>query len=112
VPAPVPFYDLVAIEFSNLLRPGVCSRDMGFFIGELRIPERVSRVDWEIFARDPGMPPRRLLDRVGELAGQLFDFARDSRQAFAENFGDEPVYDQLVESVRRRCQWLLDSVLV
>ena len=112
VPVLAPFYDLVAIEFFNLLRPGTWSRDMAFFIGENRIPERVSRVDWETFARDLGMPPRRLLDRVGELAGQLSDFARDSRQAFAENFGDEPVYDQLVESVRRRCQWLLDSVLV
>ncbi len=110
VPTLAPFYDLVAIEFFNLLRPGTWSRDMAFYIGEHDEPERITRADWEIFARDLGMPPKRLLARLEELALQMPDVAHSARGAFAEANGDQAAYDQLETSVRRRCRWVLNSV--
>lgn len=109
VPTLAPFYDLVAIEFLNLLRPGTWSRDMAFAIGEHDMPERITRTDWETFARDLGMPPKRLLGRLEELASQMHDVARSARQAFAKAHGDKDIYDSLEESVRRRCRWTLNS---
>lgn len=109
-PVLAPFYDLVAIEFFNLVRSGDWSRDMAFFIGQHHVPEQITRGDWETFSRDLGMPPKRLFARLEELAHMVPGCAGSARQAFAERFGDEPVYDYLEESVRRRCHWTLNSV--
>ncbi len=51
VPTLAPFYDLISIEFLNLLRPGTWARDMAFAIGEHHEPERITRSDWLTFAR-------------------------------------------------------------
>ena len=110
VPTLAPFYDLISIEFLNLLRPGTWSRDMAFSIGEHHEPERITRSDWLAFARELGMPPRRLLDRVGELATEMPGVAHAAREAFAHAHGDTPAYDRLEEAVRRRCRWTLDSL--
>jgi serine/threonine-protein kinase HipA len=110
VPVLAPFYDLVAIEFFNLIRPGDWARDMALFIGRHRIPEQITKEDWEVFASDLGMPPKRLLARLEQLANERPGQVRRARQGFAEHFGDEPVYDYLEESVRRRCHWTLGSV--
>ena len=56
------------------------------------------------------MPPRRLLDRVGELATEMPGVAHAAREAFAHAHGDTPAYDRLEEAVRRRCRWTLDSL--
>ena len=110
VPILAPFYDLVAIEFLNLVRPGPWSRDMSFFIGEHYMPEQITRADWVAFAKDLGMPPKRLLERLEELAAYLPEVAGNAHQAFTETHGDELVYDRLKESVSRRCRWTLNSV--
>jgi len=110
VPTLAPFYDLISIEFLNLLRPGTWSRDMAFFIGEHDEPERISRSDWLAFARELGMPPRRLLVRVEEMATGLPGVARATREAFAQAHADAQAYDQLEEAVRRRCRWTLESL--
>ena len=99
VPTLAPFYDLISIECLNLLRPGIWSREMAFSIGEHHEPERITR-----------SPPRRLLDRVRELASELPGIARTAREAFAHVHGDTPTYDRLEEAVRRRCRWTLDSL--
>ena len=110
VPTLAPFYDLISIEFLNLLRPRTWARDMAFSIGEHHEPERIARSDWLGFARELGMPPRRLLDRVRELATALPGVARATREAFAQVHGGAPVYDRLEEAVRRRCRWTLESL--
>lgn len=110
VPALAPFYDLVAIEFLNLVRPQSWSRDMAFYIGGNRVPEKITKADWEQFARDLKMPIRPLFARLEELAVRMPEAAREAREAFGNAHGDEAVYEQLVESVRRRCQWTLNSV--
>ena len=110
VPTLAPFYDLISIEFLNLLRPGTWFRDMAFSIGEHHEPERITRSDWLSFARELGMPPRRLLDRVAELATDLPDIAQAARGAFAHIHGDAPAYDRIEEAVRRRCRWTLESL--
>lgn len=110
VPVLAPFYDLVAIEFLNLVRPRSWSRDMAFYVGEHPVPEQVTRLDWERFARDLRMPPKRVLARLEDLAQQLPDVAAQARAAFAEVQGDEPVLERLVESIERRCRWTLNSV--
>lgn len=83
---------------------------MVFFVGRHHVPEQITRADWETLARDLGMPPKRLLARLEELAHSLPGHASRVRQGFAERFGDEPVYDYLEASVRRRCHWTLSSV--
>ena len=110
VPTLAPFYDLISIEFLNLLRPGTWARDMAFSIGEHHEPERITRSDWLGFARELGMPPRRLLDRVGELATALPAVAGAAREAFAQAHGDAQAYDRLEEAVRGRCRWTLESL--
>ena len=110
VPTLAPFYDLISIEFLNVLRPGSWSRDMAFFIGERDVPERIRRSDWRSFARDLAMPPRRLLDRVAGLAAEVPVLARAARESFAQVHGDAPIYDRLEEAVRRRCRWTLESL--
>ena len=110
VPTLAPFYDLICIEFLNLVRPGSWSRDMAFFIGERDVPERIRRSDWRSLGRYLGMPPRRLLDRVAGLAAEMPVHARAARETFATIHGDAPVYDRLEEAVRRRCRWTLESL--
>ncbi len=105
-----PFYDLISIECLNLLRPGTWSRDMAFCIGERDVPEQVGRSDWLAFARELGMPPRRLLDRVEEMATSLPAVARAAREAFAQAHGDAPACERLDEAVRRRCRWTLETL--
>jgi serine/threonine-protein kinase HipA len=107
VPVLAPFYDLVAIECLNLVRPGSFSRTLSFFIGEHGVPEKVTRADWELFARQLGMPPKRVLARLEEVAQDMPDAAGAARRAFAEAHGDAPLLDRFEESVRRRCKWTL-----
>ena len=109
-PTLAPFYDLVAIEFLNLVRPGTWSRDMAFSIGGHHNPERVTRADWEVFAKDLGMPPKRLLGRLEELANCLPEAAGNALQAFTDNHGGKVVYDRLEGLVRKRCRWTLNSI--
>ena len=110
VPTLAPFYDLISIEFLNLLRPGTWARDIAFFVGDHHEPERITRSDWLAFARELGMPPKRLLDRVGELATVLPGVAGAAREAFAQVHGDAQAYDRLQEAVRGRCRWTLDAL--
>lgn len=111
VPTLAPFYDLVAIEFFNLLSPGYWAREMAFNIGEHNVPERITRLDWQAFAKDIGMPPKRLLARLEELALVLPDVADAALQAFRHGYANEEVHEQLLEMVRRRCHWALNSVI-
>ena len=105
-----PFYDLISIEFLNLLRPGTWSRDMAFCIGERDVPAQVGRSDWLAFARALGMPPRRLLDRVEEMATSLPAVARAAREAFATVHGGAPACERLDEAIHRRCRWTLGTL--
>lgn len=110
VPVLAPFYDLVAIEFLNLVRPGSWARDLAFSIGGSYVPERITKEDWEEFAKDLGMPPKRVLERLEELAVRLPAVAIEFCGAFAREHDDGPVHDRLGESVGRRCGWVLKSV--
>ena len=105
-----PFYDLISIECLNLLRPGTWSRDMAFSIGEHDVPEQIRRSDWLAFARELGMPPRRLLARVEETATRLPAVALAAGEAFAAAHGVAPACEQLADAVRRRCRWTLESL--
>ena len=105
-----PFYDLISIEFLNLLHPGTWSRELAFFVGEHDVPEQIGRPDWLAFARELGMPPRRLLGRVEEMATRLPAVARAAREAFATVHGGAPACERLDEAVRRRCRWTLETL--
>jgi serine/threonine-protein kinase HipA len=110
VPLLAPFYDLVAIEFLNLVRPHSWSRDMAFYIGEHYVPEQITKADWVRFAGDLGMPEKPLLSRLEEFAGRMPEVAREAREGFGKAHGDEGVLEQLDESVRRRCHWTQNTV--
>ena len=110
--APVfaPFYDLISIEFFNVVRPGTWSRDMALSIGAQYRPERITHTDWEMLADDLGMPPKRLCGRLEELANRLPEATEQALQAFSETHGDKVVYGKLEGLVRKRCRWTLNSV--
>lgn len=110
VPALAPFYDLVCIELLNRIGAGAYDRAMAFFVGDHAEPERITRADWEALARAIDVPPRKLLERLREMAESLPDHARATREAFAARFGDNQVYDRFEEAVGDRCRWTLGSV--
>jgi serine/threonine-protein kinase HipA len=110
VPALAPFYDLVAVEFLNLVRPNSWSRDMAFCIGKHYVPEQITKADWEQFAGDLGMPVKPLFSRLEELTGRMPEIAREAGEAFGKAHGDEGVSEQLEESIRRRCHWTQNTV--
>jgi serine/threonine-protein kinase HipA len=107
-PTLAPVYDLVAIEFLNLVAPRSYARDMALYVGGNALPERIRR--GEDMAREAGMPARPLLARLAELAEALPALARACREAFAAAHGDSPIYDRFEESVRRRCKSALTIV--
>lgn len=111
VPVLAPFYDLVAIEFLNLLTPGSYKRDMALYIGDHAEPERIGKEDWRLLARQLGMPAKPLIQRVEELGRILPDLARESLETFASEHEVSEADEQLEESIRRRCHWVLNSVL-
>lgn len=101
---------LISIECLNLLRPGTWSRDMAFFVGERDVPEQIRRSDWLAFARELGMPPRPLLDRVEDMATRMPAVAGAAGEAFAAAHGGARACERLDEAVRRRCRWTLESL--
>ncbi len=110
VPTLAPFYDLVCIKMLDRIGAGNYDRRMALFIGEQAEPERVTRDDWTALARSISVPPRTLLARLREMAERAPEEARATREAFAESFGDNQVYDRFEEAVRDRCGWTLRSV--
>jgi len=109
VPTLAPFYDLVAIEFFNRVRPGTWAREMAFWVGGAALPERVGRGDWQLLAQQLGIPFKPLMSRIEEWAGQLPGVAREAREAFAAQYDDWAVYEYLQESIQRRCDWTLNA---
>jgi serine/threonine-protein kinase HipA len=105
-----PFYDLVSIELFNLLRPKSFSRDLAFSVGTAIAPERIQKADWQAFAKAMGMPASRMLARVTELAERLPGIAEETVAAFQEAHRKIAVADRLVETVRKRCRWTLDTL--
>ncbi|MBI1731235.1 MAG: hypothetical protein HYR49_00510 [Gammaproteobacteria bacterium] len=111
MPTLAAFYDIVAIEFLNLLRPHSWSRDMAFYIGGNYVPERITRAHWEAFARDLRMPPKRLLARLEVLTERVPQAAHAACEDFVRTHGNETACGRLEESIRRRCDWSKKSVL-
>lgn len=108
-PMPAPFYDLIPFAFLNLSRDSSV-HDLAFAVGRHVSPERIERDDWLRFARELGLPPKPVLERLEELAGLLPSAAAEARRDFAARHGDARAYDGLAESVRRRCVATLDSL--
>jgi len=110
VPSLAPFYDLVCIEFHNRIGAANFDRTMAFFVGKRSLPEEIRRTDWEALAKAIRVSPRGLLRRLQELAEVLPGYARDIREAFAAEFGDNLVYDRCVETVADRCRWTTNNI--
>jgi serine/threonine-protein kinase HipA len=109
VPRLAPAYDLVCIEFLNRLGMRF-DRKLAFFIGDSNMPERVTRDEWTAHAKAIGVPAKRLLERLRQIATELPDLASATRASFAEQFGDNPAMDHLEHSIRDRCRWALRTV--
>lgn len=110
IPVLAPFYDLVCIEMLNRTGAGTYDRSMAFRVGQHTEPERITRDDWRSFAASIGVPARKLLERLGEMAERMPAEARATREHFAAQHGDNQVYDRFEEAVRDRCSWALRSV--
>jgi hypothetical protein len=81
LPRLAPFYDLVCIEFLNRIGAASYKRSTAFAIGRLAEPERITRADWELFARNTAVPPSasRAAGR-GDARGRLAGARRLRRQ--------------------------------
>ncbi len=108
VPRLAPLYDLVCIEFLNRLGMHF-DRRLAFFVGTKNVPEEITRHDWAACAKDIGVPPKRLLERLRAMAEQLPALARATRARFAEDFGDNPAFDRFEESIADCCSWGIRS---
>lgn len=105
-PVLAPFYDLVAIEFLNVLQKGQWSRKLAFRIGDQDVPERVRVDDWRKFSKDLNIPVKPTLARLEELAEYLPEVAGQARSDFANFHGDDQVYDKLCSYINKRCNWV------
>jgi serine/threonine-protein kinase HipA len=112
VPSLAPFYDIVCIEFMNRIGVTSYERALAFSIAGASEPERIRRSDFETWARAMSLPPRRVLERLEELAVAAPDAAHETRVAFAEEHGDNQAYDYLEESIADRCRWTLNNVTI
>ncbi len=101
-----PFYDLVAIEFFNVISPGQWARKLAFKIGQHDTPEEIGREDWIHFADDLGIPGTPTINRLNDLAKHLPDIARESRVTFAAEHGDKAVYGKFERYILKRCKWV------
>jgi hypothetical protein len=106
VPRLAPFYDLVCLEF--LYRINIkYARSLAFHVAGKATPEEIGRQDWEAFARELSMPPKRLLARLADLAETLPALAREARTDWANRFGDNQLLDRFEESIGDLCKWTL-----
>ena len=90
-PKLAPFYDLVAIEFFNVVKSGKWARKLAFRIGQHDTPEEVTLEDWSFFANQIRVPAKPTINRTRSLAESLPDVEKDERGAFAEKFGEKAV---------------------
>ena len=97
-PTLAPFYDIVSIEYLNV-NGKRWDRSLAFAIGEHHSPDRIRRADWESMARDLGMQPDRLLDRLEDFANRLPGIAEQTVDAFAAAHGDHQIYRQMPRMV-------------
>jgi serine/threonine-protein kinase HipA len=109
-PKLAPFYDLVAIEFFNVIKPGQWARKLAFKIGQHDTPEEITREDWRHFANDLEIPETPTINRLKDLAERIPDSARESRITFAEGYGDKAVYDKFERYILKRCRWVLKQL--
>ena len=60
-------------------------------------------------AHDIGMPSKRLLDRLEDMANRLPEVVEQVVHTFTLTHGDKAVYGKLYDLVRKRCRWTLNS---
>ena len=109
-PELAPFYDIVSIEYLNVAMHARFDRSMAFAVGGNHTPERVTRADWEQMATDLGLPPDRLLERLGELARRLPGMAEQAVGAFETAYGKHQVHLQMLRMIHKRCGWVSRTV--
>ncbi len=98
VPSLAPFYDLVCIEFMNRIGASSFERSLAFFVGGQSRIERITKNDWQNWAKSMGFPPRTVLARLQEMAETLPQHATEVRASFAADYGDNQVYDYFSRS--------------
>ncbi|MCA9598181.1 MAG: type II toxin-antitoxin system HipA family toxin [Myxococcales bacterium] len=104
-----PLYDLACIEHLNRLGLHF-DRKLAFYVGGNNLPEQITKHDWNTFAKALGVPPKSMLSRLQALAERLPQLARNVRQRFADEFGDNQALGRFEESIADRCAWTLRSV--
>ena len=108
-PALAPFYDIVSVEYINVTG-GRWGRNLVFAVGEHHSPERVTRADWERMAKDLGMSPARLLDRLEDFARRLPAIAEQSVEAFEKEHGAHQAYRHIPGMIEKRRRWIFRPV--
>jgi len=109
-PTLAPFYDLVCIEFMNRIGVSSYDRSLAFSIAGRAEPESIRAKDWEQWSKDMSLPPRRVLERLEELATSAPSAARAVREALAADHGDRQAHDYFEQTVGDRSRWVLSNV--
>jgi len=66
--------------------------------------------DWEAFARQLRVSPKRLLQELEQMANALPPLARETRASWASQFDDNQMLDRFEEAIADRCRWTLNLV--
>ena len=98
-----PMYDLMCGEVWENVTKNLAQKIAGKSRGE-----HLNGRDWQLFARECGLNPRQVLDRVGTLAkSALAEAEAAASEVAAMPAGTHEVLDQTREAVERRARILL-----
>ena len=102
LPQPAPFYDLVAIDFLNQMSDNPYARRMAFRIGGSDVPERISRAEWEQFAKNIGFATKYIHKRGREIIDALADSVGDICKDCSERHGELPELEAFRHHIDKR----------
>jgi serine/threonine-protein kinase HipA len=102
-PSLAPFYDLVCTG----IYPQMSSR-LAMAIGGIFDPRQIDVKAWTDFAEQAGArSPKPVLDALENMASAIPGKAAEVAGSMAEQYGDNPVYGQVVERITSRAEMAL-----
>ena len=94
-----PFYDLVCTRAIERI-----DHRLAFSVGDERNPAVVSRKHWDALARQCGVRPRFLQDRVQDVAARLLEQLQPSKESFQRLYGEYAALQRIEQIVTRQCR--------
>ena len=98
-----PMYDVMCGEVWENVTKSLAQKIAGKSRGDY-----LNGRDWQLFARECGLNPKQVIDRVGALAKSVISEAEGAQsEVAAMPAGGHPILDQVRQTVERRARMLL-----